>query len=645
MPAFVRGNAGSGRALADTTKDFEYDYPDGLDLKPGSELHQRLVTEILSRALESRGALSRRFPAWREVDKTLVGYIKADDAEQEVQDSDERRPISIVFPYSFAMLETLLTYLVIAFFQDPIFKYEGVGPEDTVGATLLEMVVRLHTAKTKVPLALHTHFRDSLAYGIGAVLPSWEVRRGTRIVRGSAIDGGESKRELIDGAVLFEGNRLDPVDPYCLLPDPNVPLSDLQQGEFVGWIGDVSYVSLLSKELYDEDLFNVKYLALTTNKKSSLTAVEDEREKRYGSYNGNSLVTDRVDIIYMYVDIVPSEWGLSDRNYPEKWLFWLGADAVILKARPSRLAHGQHPICVAAPDFDGYSTSPISRLESMGGLQTAINFLWNSHVTNVRKAINDMLVVDPYLVNIKDLEDPQPGKLIRLRRPAWGRGVKDAVMQLGVTDITRTNIADIQFAMQMMNRMAGADDSMMGLVRMGGPERLTGGEFQGTRVGQMSRLERVARVIGMQSMQDIAYMFASHTQQFMENEVFVQATGQWMERLVQELGVQPGAKVPVTPMDLLVEYDVLARDGSIPGGNFSQAEIQLFQIIASNELLMPQFDMFRLFSHIARNLGMKNVEDFKVKVQPNDVVANEAQKGNLVPMPMPGGMPGGMMPS
>ena len=39
-----------------------------------------------------------------------------------------------------------------------------------------------------------------------------------------------------------------------------------------------------------------------------------------------------------------------------------------------------------------------------------------------------MLVVDPYLVNINDLKDPQPGKLIRLRRPAWGRGV-DKVVQ------------------------------------------------------------------------------------------------------------------------------------------------------------------------------------------------------------------------
>jgi hypothetical protein len=33
---------------------------------------------------------------------------------------------------------------------------------------------------------------------------------------------------------------------------------------------------------------------------------------------------------------------------------------------------------------------------------------------------NAFFVVDPYLINVKDLEDLRPGKIVRLRRPAWG---------------------------------------------------------------------------------------------------------------------------------------------------------------------------------------------------------------------------------
>jgi len=35
----------------------------------------------------------------------------------------------------------------------------------------------------------------------------------------------------------------------------------------------------------------------------------------------------------------------------------------------------------------------------------------------------EAILVDPYLVSMKDLENAcLPGKVIRLRRPAWGRG-------------------------------------------------------------------------------------------------------------------------------------------------------------------------------------------------------------------------------
>ena len=35
---------------------------------------------------------------------------------------------------------------------------------------------------------------------------------------------------------------------------------------------------------------------------------------------------------------------------------------------------------------------------------------------------NYFLVVDPYMINMKDFENMVPGKIVRLRRPAWGRG-------------------------------------------------------------------------------------------------------------------------------------------------------------------------------------------------------------------------------
>jgi hypothetical protein len=175
---------------------------------------------------------------------------------------------------------------------------------------------------------------------------------------------------------------------------------------------------------------------------------------------------------------------------------------------------------------------------------------------------------------------------------------------------------------------------MMGSLRQGGPERLTKGEFQGTQAGAGARLGRIAKVIGLQAMQDLGYMFASHVQQLMTQELYTTTTGQWQETINKHYG-ENVQRMKVTPFDVLIDYDVLVRDGSVPGGNFSDTWMQMFQTIAQNPELQQTFDIGRIFKYIATNMGAKNVDDFvKVKPQmmPDQQVQQQAQAGNIVPM-------------
>jgi hypothetical protein len=625
-------------------KNYDYDYPDGLNLKPGSELHDKLRNEVLDRAREANSAVSNRFSSWNKIDEVLTAYIQLDDDEEDVQVSDERKPVSIVFPYTYAIHETVLTYLINAFLVDPIFRYEGVSPEDTLGAIMLEKVVQLQCNKSKVSLALHTLFRDALAYGIGIGAPGWTERWGYKTV---AHENGfmnmlgrfvrQGREKTVEETLLYEGNSLSNIDPYLYLPDPNVAVQNIQEGEYVGWVERTNLMDLLSDERTSEDMFNVKYLRHVQNKRGSTFAIDQsKRYERTGSQRTgyDNTTTNPIEVINMYVKLVPKDWKLGDGEYPEKWLFSVANDNVVIKAMPLGLDHDMFPIVACAPDFDGYSALPLSRIEVLHGLQTTLDWLFNSHVANVRKAINDMLVVDPYLVNINDLKDPKPGKLIRMRRPAWGRGVGDAVQQLGVNDITRANIADSSWIVNWMQKIGAADDPAMGALRQSGPERLTKGEFQGTMAGAASRLGRIARVIGLQAMQDLGYMFASHVQQLMSQELYVTTTGRWQEVLMSQYGQQSG-KMRVTPFDVLVDYDIMVRDGSVPGGNFSDVWVQMFNILASHPELQQTFDLGRIFKYIATNMGAKNVDEFvrvQTNVMPDEQVAQQAQAGNLVPI-------------
>ena len=645
MPVIIRGNNHQGISPGWKSVKYKYDYPDGLKLRPDSDLSAAIRDKVMEKARASRSVMSGRFASWREIDKTLTAYVRTDDDEKKVKAKDDRKPTSIVFPYSYAVRETLLAHLVQAFLQDPIFMYKGTGPEDTKGAILLEQVVKKHCMVNKVGLNLITMFKDALSYGLGPVAPGWSVHRGTRTVQRTqgAFQSGLNRlmgREPVmeeEDSILFEGNSLANIDPYNVLPDTNTPIHELQDGEFFGWVERTNIMTLMGREQNDQDYFNCKYLKHIQGRKLDLATDNSARDaSTQVSQHSLNETTNEIEVVHMYMNIIPEDWQLGDEEYPEKWLVSVASGEVIIRAKPLGLNHGMYPVACAAPDYDGYSAAPVSKLETLYGLQHTLNFLFNSHIANVRKSLNDMFVVDPYMINYNDLKDPGPGKLIRLRRPAWGKGVKDAVMQLNVQDVTQQNINNSGWILSWMNNIAGADESMMGSLRTGGPERLTGAEFQGTRQSAMGRLGYVAQVISMQAMQDIGYFFASHTQQEMSQETYVDTVGRWEEVLKTEYGA--GAKMKATPFELNVEYDVEIRDGSIPGSNYSPVWQQMFETIANHPELNEKFDIGRIFQHIARNNGAKNVNEFLrsatgAEVQPEVVGDEEAmrevERGNL----------------
>ena len=641
-------NSSSSTYMSNT---HEYAYPKGLDLKPTSVLHRELLTKINQRIKDSSDEISKRHSSWKQIDRTLTAYIPLDDAEKLIKNSDERKPVSIVIPYSFATLETLLTYFSAAFLEYPIFKYSGNGPEDRIGAILLEKVIEQQSRRSKMALALHTTFRDGWAYGVGGAAPYWDKVMGKKmtVTDGgffSAIFGkmiGTGKQRVPKDTVLYEGNFIRNIDPYSMLPDPNVPIHEVQKGESFGWIETSNYLELLSKENSSQGYFNVKYLdGLRGSAGSSIynkTKSGSGRDERFGTGGGSNTSTSPIDVAYIYINLIPKEWKLSTGENPEKWLFCVAADKTIIYAKPLGLNHEMFPVATCSPDFDGYSVSPVSRLELIGGLQTSLDWLINSHIANVRKSINDMLVVDPSLVNINDLLDPAPGKLIRMRRAAWGRGVENAVKQLQVTDITKTHIQDSAYITELIKTCSGSVDSVMGLARSGS-ERVSADESRGTRMAALSRLAKAAKVVSLQMMQDLSYMMASHTQQLMSRDLYIDTTGRWEDELRSQYVDQ--SRIKVSPMDISIDYDVITGDGSLPTGENADIMVQLFQSISSQPVLSSQFDLVRIFQRIAMMMGIKDVNEFRAQNKPmpqvnatqvpDQNVLAEAQKGNLVPI-------------
>lgn len=654
MPPYIAGHISSEMPNSELKGlrevDYEYRYPRGLDLKPGSELHEELREKIWRRIWESRRVMSSKYDDWRKMDDTLKAYAPVEPHAVRGRDgADDDDPLErVIMPVTFANLETLLTYMTTAFLQDPIFTYEGVGPEDAYGAFLMTHHIARQSHRARIGLNLHTQWRDAFAYGFGVVSPVWYRKMGKKPVvqEDGFLDRMRNlfivtdRKKKFERGVLWEGNKLMNIDPYRYFPDPNVPIHEHQEGEFEGWISEDGYMNLLGRERDSDDfLFNVQYLRHVDHR-SRFSHDFHGREDRHAVESQTVTSSSSVDVIYLYVNLIPQEWGLGRGKYPEKWMFMLAADQVIIAAQPLGLNHDMFPTAVAAPNYDGYSTTPASLMDITIDLQNVIDFLYSSHIANIRKAINDMLIVDPSMINVHDLNNPKPGKIIRTRRSAWGRGgVDQHVKQLIVQDVTQANVGDAGFLMNFMQQVHGTSEGLKGEIAHRS-DRVSAQEARDSRMSGLARLERLARIISMQSNLDIAYMMASHTQQFAEQEIYIKVMGEWRERLRNEFGVETNHdRIYVDPLDLMVEVDLVESDGTIPGSENAQTWTQVMQLAAQSPEIMQTLNLPKLFVHIARHLGAKNPEDFIIRAQqaapqvmPDEEVEREVQAGNLTPI-------------
>jgi len=654
MPNIVYGNTSTTSEQA--FKNIQYEYDSRVDIRPDSPLHKRIMDNVVKAAEDSYAQMSNRHTTWNDIDNTLKVYIPADDAEKMLKAKDKRRPTSIVVPYSYATIETIMAYLTKGLLSDSVFQYDGYAPEDTLPAKLLELVVNQQVRRFKSDLEMHTSLRDSLAYGFGASTIAWsEVWGKKTVLENIPIYGmfgdpvGSNQVKSNKDALLYEGNEVIAIDPYKFLPDPNVSIHNIQAGDYVGWIEFQSFNKLLADEASGNGYVNVKYLR--TGKYQNITSKYScDASKRISKKEPQNVETSTrrnyVTLIHMYMKIIPKEWkikgseGNPNGEFPEIWLFTIANETLVLRAMPLGLNHNRYPIAVAAPDYDGYSITPLSRMELIDGLQTTLNWMFNSHIANVRKAINDMLIVDPSLVNMEDLENPAPGKLVRLRRSAWGRGVAGAVEQLKVSDITARNMQDAEQIMALMQKASAATDATMGIQRSGG-ERVTAQEYSGTMQMAVSRLEHISKIISKQYMIDLAYFHASHTQQLMSQEIYAKASGEWPSQLMEEFGLSPDKARQISPYDILADFDIIFKDGTSATADALTNDFwtrNFAAILQSDKLGM--FNAQRIFQHMARLNGAKNVGEFIDKeggqlgalLQPDQKVIQDAAAGNIVPM-------------
>jgi hypothetical protein len=221
-----------------------------------------------------------------------------------------------------------------------------------------------------------------------------------------------------------------------------------------------------------------------------------------------------------------------------------------------------------------------------------------------------------------------------------------ALRQLQVQDITGPHLAFFGQVMELAQRMGAAADSQMSMPT--GPGKRTAYEVQSILQSSSQRVAIEAKLMDIAAVKPWARRMIKNRLQFTSIDQWVPVVGDTIEK-------SPDAKrLLITPENIAGNYDYEPLEGTTPQDPTALAETWAqFMQSASTLAQYPGFgvpdmngEVFQIkaaFKEFAKRLGVRNVDRFFASVMPqlgapgmnvvpDEVVAAEAQKGNLVPV-------------
>jgi hypothetical protein len=330
------------------------------------------------------------------------------------------------------------------------------------------------------------------------------------------------------------------------------------------------------------------------------------------------------ELLEFYWELVPNDWGLGSGTLPEKWVFTVANRKVILSAQPYGMYHNKFPFNTFEPDLNGYGFANRGLLEVIKPLTDTMSWLVNTHFYNVRRTLNNELVVDPSMVEMQDFMQPGPGKIIRAKPAAYGKDVRMAYSQLNMHDITRSHINDIGIITDLIQRVLGINDNVMGAINSGGRKSAT--EVRQSSSFAVNRMKTLTEFMSAQAIGPWSQMLLQSSQQLYDQEQIYRRSGDMSNPL--------RAPLKITPELIAGFFDFVPVDGTMPIDRIALSNVWRELMVQGSKLpqVMGQYDMAKIFAYVAKMSGAKDIDQFKVEVRPDTQLQNAAAQGNSVPL-------------
>lgn len=604
-----------------------------LEIKKDSKEHKKVLSEVVTRITFAEKEQNRRHEVWDRAERLVNAYVPetADDAKRRVARDDEGQPkyTTISIPYSYAILMAAHTYWSSVFLaRSPVHQFSARHGEPEMSVQAVEALVAY---QVEIGGALGVYYRwlyDAGKYGHGVIGEFWdeELNHYTQMVTLP----GEGPTYVTREIGGYKGNRIYNVSPYDFLPDPRVQVHDFQSGEFCAVIRRLPWHHLVrrSKQGYYMNLDEIKgSVKRQVAEQDDLISPRPAKIDMIGGDGGRD--EDKhpawVEVYEFYVEVIPNEWGLGNMDMPEKWVFTVTADkALVIGAQPLGMMHCKFPFSVMQPEVEAYSMWTRGIPEILEPIQNTMNWLINSHYFNIRAIANGRFIADPSRLDLKQLEEDEPGFVLQVKPHAQGQDIRTMFQQLQAVDPTQNHFGEVQNMTQLGERMLGINDQMLGA--LGGGGRKTATEVRTSTGFGVNRLKTTSEYMSAMAFAPHAQKLVQNSQQLYSDPIKVKLTGD-LAKMAQSNHLR------VSPEDIAGFFDFVPVDGSLPIDRFAQATLwkDIMGQMRQFPQVMNEFDMAKIFTWVAGLAGIKNIDQFRVQVVPDDMIGNQADRGNVIP--------------
>lgn len=615
-----------------------------LEIKSKSKLHEKIISRLNSRWTISQKAQQERHDKWRRAEETVMAYIPANEADnmrKARRDSTGKQSYTtIMLPYTYALLMSAHTYWTSVFFaRSPVHQFSGRHGEGEMQIQALEALMAYQVEVGEMLAPYYIWLYDAGKYGLGVLGHYWTEEK---IAFGSIgeieVSPGQwqtfQATQEVEG---YKGNRAYNISPYDFYPDPRVPITRMQDGEFCFVRKRMGWASILARR--DEGYFiNVDEIKEHLSEDKGATDGSSQLVRP----NFSQLQFDDIDMMLegkkvrhpagatfleCYIELIPDEWGLGPSKRSQKWCITVTEDfGLVVGASPLGYMHGRFPIDILEPEVEAYGIYNRGIPEIMEPIQQTMDWLVNSHFFNVRSALNNQFIIDPSRIVIKDAQNSAEGFIWRLRPEAYGTDITKMFHQVPVQDVTRGHMGDLQNMVQIGERTLGINDQIMGALSQGG--RKTATEVRTSTGFGVNRLKTTTEYMS-------AHGFSQHAQKLVQtSQQFYNATAKM--RIVGDLAMDAGPRfMDVSPESIAGFYSFVPVDGVLPVDRMAQANMWKEIFIGLQRMppqIMQSYDWSKMFAWMATLAGLKNIHQMKVQVMPNDQLGMLAQAGNVVPI-------------